>query len=362
MPTEKKRLAVEKVHLTYKTHIDYEHWKTTVLPTWGNHKLYSFVHENGDEHEGKSDCDPTAGDREEETSTEPYAHTHIFIWMRKRFDTINMRFFDINDADGQPIHPNITNNRGIKWAKLICLRYHLGHKTKKDGKPYYIEPVFLAQDGVDEWKFEVDTFHAAIAAPSLMDACIELGIGIKSVSDAKTIRAEGKKRTFDELDDGLDRSKFFILTDDDQDMWPKDENNHPLTLIAKGRSGIGKTNWAIAQFKKPFKIEQIDELKYIPEGTDGIIFDEVLVSHLTKCDMIALTTWPQPRSVWCRNANARIPKHIKKIFCCNEHENPFGEDPAKGAHESVLRRIHTIHMTKDYIRSGIEVDPNVELF
>ena len=52
-------------------------------------------------------------------------------------------------------------------AKGICMKHHRGHKTKADGKKYYIEPVFLNQTGVEEWKFEEDLIEGIVSAPSL---------------------------------------------------------------------------------------------------------------------------------------------------------------------------------------------------
>ena len=89
--------------------------------------MVSSVHENGDEHEEN----PT-----------PYAHTHVFIWTKKRMETESPRYFDFQET-----HPNVQNQRSFKWAKNIVMNYHKGHKTKKDGKKYDIEPVMLWQDG-----------------------------------------------------------------------------------------------------------------------------------------------------------------------------------------------------------------------
>lgn len=323
------RLACEKLHLTYKGHVDFQTWKDFYLSTWGETKLYSFVHEVGDEHE---DC-PT-----------PYEHTHIFLWMKKRFDTTNPRFFDIAELDSP--HPNYQNKRSLEWARTICLKYHLGHKTKKGGTKYFIEPVFLHQEGVEDWKIEHDMWQIAVNAPTLVDACEDLGIVPKSASDVKIARSE-KKRKHDTLDEGLSRDQFKMI-----DPWPVSAATRRVqAIVGRGPMGIGKTNWAIAQFERPFKVEDIDELKEMPPDTDGIVFDECLFDACPKGKMICLTDYNQPRTVRCRNVNARIPAKLKKIFLCNEHEHPFGDNPNTGGHASVLDRIVTMELTAESVRA-----------
>ena len=60
----------EKTHLTYKTHMD-EQSVRAMLDSKGAVKIYSFVHEVGDENEDN----PT-----------PYAHTHVFVWWKKHLN------------------------------------------------------------------------------------------------------------------------------------------------------------------------------------------------------------------------------------------------------------------------------------
>ena len=77
-------------------------------------------------------------------------------------DTQNPRIFDFEE-----IHPNIQSKRGLDWARGIVLSYHLGNKTKANGKKYFIEPILLHQEGVETWKMEEDEFTVIKEAPSL---------------------------------------------------------------------------------------------------------------------------------------------------------------------------------------------------
>lgn len=328
------RLKCQKVHLTYKTHIPIAAFKAQIVSKVGadNVKMLSFVHEEGDEDEDH----PT-----------PYEHTHVFVWTKKAMETENARYFDVKTEDGagveQIIHPNIQNKRGLDWAKTIVFKYHLGHKTKKDGKKYFIEPIMLHQEGVEEWKMDSDAYAIAINAPTLVDAALDLGVQVKSLSDIKLVRQETKKRKADTIDDDADPANFKAIP------WDRKK-----ALILRGPAGTCKTNWAIYQFKAPIKIEDLDELKDMPDDCDGIIFDECLFDKCSKKTMISLLDYKQDRTIRTRNTNAKIPRGMSKIFTCNEHEHPFGHDPAYGGHPSVTSRFNLIDVKPgDLVTSNV---------
>lgn len=281
------RFQSEKVHLTYKTHLDMNEVKT-MLKSKGAVKLYSIVHENGDE--------------EEEAAT-PYAHTHVFAWWMKRLNLTDERTFDIGD-----VHPNIKTMRSMKWAEHVCMKYHHGHKVKADGKKYFIAPVLLEQEGVDEWKFNDEVWDAVQAAPSLKDACDYAGVKPKSMSDLKTIRAEGRKRPFEEVE--ADCDKEWIEPPANWDRTKK-------SLIVAGKPGIGKTNWAVAQFEKPFCLSQVEDLKHIPDGCDGLVFDDMELARMSAQNQKKITDVRRATSVYSRNVNSHKPK-LPAIFTTND--------------------------------------------
>lgn len=315
------RFAAEKIHLTYKTHIPLDDFKNNIASKCPPLKILSFVHENGDSDEK----DPT-----------PYKHTHIFMWFKKRLDTTDARFFDL-----EKIHPHISKGRGLTWSKTICTAYHHGHKTKSDGKKYHIPPVLLHQEGVENYDWDLDVYNIINKATGLQDACLKLDLVPRSISDVNTMMRSGSKRTFESLDRGLDRDMFIKL-----DPWPLDDFGKPLAVIVRGPAGIGKTQFCLAQFEKCFKIEDLDELKDMPPDTECIIFDECLFDRCSKKTMVSLLDWGQPRTIRTRNVNARIPAEMYKIFNCNEHEHPFGSDPAVGGHASVTRRFRLMDVAQ----------------
>ena len=81
------------------------------------------------------------------------------------------------------------------------------------------------------------------------------------------------------------------------------------------------------------KIEDLDELKEITEGCDGIIFDEMLSDRCAKKTMVCLLDIKYKRTIRTRNTNATIPAKMPRIFICNEHGHPFSHDEAVGGHQ-----------------------------
>ena len=126
---------------------------------------------------------------------------------------------------------NVCTKRGMLWAKGICTKYHVGHKTKADGKKYYIAPVYINQMGVEDWKFEEEMIERIIAAPTLVDAIMEADIVPKSVGDCTALRREAKKRK-------RNPPKYSM------DTFNRPAEDLTLPILLWGDSDCGKTQYA----------------------------------------------------------------------------------------------------------------------
>ena len=170
---------------------------------------------------------------------------------------------------------------------------------------------------------------------------------IAGISKRNPMRRGKKKREHTELDDGLTREMFKKI-----ELWPTSAaTGRVQAVVGYGPTGIGKTNWALAQFERPLRITELDVLKDMPPDTDGIVFDDMLFDKCAKLQMKSLTDFDQPRNVRLRASTVQIPAGVKKIFLCSEHESVFGSNPATGGHESVQDRICIMHLTKDLVRA-----------
>ncbi len=309
------RLQSQCVHLTYKGHLDVDLWKAHFYPKHGDPKLFSFVHESSDKEVA-------------------YDHTHVCVEWIKNFDSTNARVYDFDD-----IHPHIQKVISLKHKKTIVVVYHwkaprgpIDHGDDFKDKDRFAPEQF----GCDPWRLEESQWQIAEEAPTLKLACQALGIHPKTLAEVEKVRQEfNKMSVFATPAEGVDTSQFKNLE------WPKRK-----ALVLRGPSGIGKTQWAIAQFHNPIMIEDLDDLKNIPKECDGLVFDEIQFDMLSKAKKIALTDWEMARTVRIRHTLGRIPRHVPKIFCCNAHEHTFGLD----SHASVLRRIVTIDVNQSDLR------------
>lgn len=316
---ERFRFQSEKVHLTYKGFLDFD-----ALKTWAESlaevKLMSIVHERGDE---------------DEADATPYEHTHFFVWWKTRVRQEGAAWADIGG-----IHPNSQTRRAMDWAKHVCMVYHKGNKKKANGKKYFIAPVAIYQVGVEDWKFEEDMFKIAKAAPSMEDACLDLGIVPKSIADVLAIRRECERMELSEPEPG----NYVPYTGPE---W----NPAKQSLVISGVPGICKTAWAVNYFKgKGFVITDIDDLKKIPRGCKGLIFDDTQFAKEKLSVQKHVADVRKPASIRCRQTNGRKPK-LPAIFTTNALDDLFDFNGHGGAlqERTVVWRVQGVRGSKSML-------------
>lgn len=106
-----------------------------------------------------------------------------------------------------------------------------------------------------------------------------------------------------------------------------ERNGRGVTEVLIGPPNCGKTQFALAHFNQPLLVSHLDDLKrFDPTNHDGIVFDDIDFKHLPRTAQIHLTDWSCDRSIHARFVCSKIPKHTRKIVCCNEY--PFSDDTA----------------------------------
>lgn len=120
-------------------------------------------------------------------------------------------------------------------------------------------------------------------------------------------------------------------------------------VLLFGPSGIGKTHFALAHFKKPLMVSHVEQLqKYVDH--DGIVFDDMDFRHAIFSQVLALIDMEFSRPVHMRYVTASIPKGIPRIFTHNT-ENIFdipGLDSEQYA--AIERRIYKRELGRDLIK------------
>jgi len=93
------------------------------------------------------------------------------------------------------------------------------------------------------------------------------------------------------------------------------------SVILWGESGTGKTCYARALLPNALFVSHMDDLARFDQGEhDGIIFDDISLTHLHREAQIQILDFEQPRSIHIRYTTAMIPAKTKKIFTTNNHE------------------------------------------
>lgn len=99
------------------------------------------------------------------------------------------------------------------------------------------------------------------------------------------------------------------------------------TIVVMGPSGVGKTEWALCQFKNPLLVSDVDQLlEYDPLEHDGLVFDDMDFTKMDRTIQISFLDQTMPRAIRCRYRSPVIPRGTKKIFTCNtlcvDNEDP----------------------------------------
>lgn len=117
------------------------------------------------------------------------------------------------------------------------------------------------------------------------------------------------------------------------------------SMILIGEPEVGKTQWALAHFPKGcLFVNNVDDLKtFNPRIHSGIVFDDMCFKHLPPSSQKFITDYEQARTIHARFFNAKIPKHTRKIFCCNEY--PFLDDDSVHA-RAIRRRLIVVKASK----------------
>jgi len=291
------RLRKKWYHLTYPTHLDFEQLKK-LLVSKGDVHFYSMVWENGKEKEESNDC----------ADVRSYAHTHVMVGYRKNLDLRGPRTFDLLEQ-----HPNIKEVETLAH----CVRTFEYHQK---------DPVLIEQSEARP-QMPLQNMMAVVAASNLVEAANLMNIEPKTIGDLVHLRNQTKTR---QLLPSLDEKCHFSYSLDSP--W--------RVLWMTGPTGIGKTQWAIAQFECPLLVRHMDTLKeYIPTLHDGLIFDDLAFAHWPREACIHLVDWDCPSSINVKHSAVTIPARTRRIFLSNLAWEMYWPIDTSGA---IRRRVKVI--------------------
>lgn len=243
----------------------------------------------------------------------PYPHTHFAFEMTRKIDLSSPRAFDYKPQDQEIVHPNITPIKSLDHANQIYTEYHHKH------------PLLLTQSEQAPIRAQ-GQLDLIVKAKSLKEAVQISGVEIKTVRDLQLLRQDRQERQQLPSLPNL-RSWTFDLEPSWRSLW------------LSGPSGVGKSQWAIAQFECPLLVSHMDDLKQFSSDLhDGLIFDDMSFQHFPRGAAIHLVDWDLPRSLNVKHGCVTIPAHTRKIFTTNVSWDEFWPQDDAGA----IRRRCTI--------------------
>jgi len=284
-----------------RVHLKYNGWLTedeilTIRKLWEDKTeiQFSYCHENG------------------HTDT-PYAHTHVYVHVKKMIKTNSATFFDLPDN-----HANIKKVL-TREHELNILKYHRKEAIKCVQEP---EVTFLtAEQLADEFE-----------SHDLFELCDKRNIPIKSLNDLKVLK-DAKRRKLKH-----------------EHKFKPDDFTAPLLqdvrcAFVTGPAQVGKTQWALSHFKNPLLVRRIEKLKMLTPEHDGVVFDDLPFAHWPTEPAIHLCDWDEDSDIMARFADVTIPKCTPKFFCTNkDFKDYWPADPAGAIWE---RFTHYVQVTKD---------------
>ena len=320
------RLQGNVFHLTYRDHIQQDAL-FSVVGGASSLRYWSIVWELG---------------KHGNETGQPYPHTHFFFRSAARLNKRNPRCFDING-----VHPHIQRVNGAVHEGRI---FHLYHRKA---------PIELWQSKEAPpdpgLRVDRDRLLTTIKSGTLFDACNALGIEIKNVADLKAIREERERTppSYSEYD-----ARDFNLSFD----WFTTFGGRRVSVDAVflyGGSGLGKTEFAVSRFGgdvngRPGRgcllVRRLDQARdYDAAVYDGIVFDDVDLSHCSPEEKIHMLDSNYAAIIKCRYSDGVLPPRTKRIFTSNRDPETFWRTNGKGMMceeqwNAIKRRCKFIHI------------------
>ena len=242
-------------------------------------------------------------------------HKHYYLHYA---DAINHRdarhctYFDLIGAGGRVLHPHIQSVGSSKEDRSKVIHY-----TQKD-KLYIASPNLMNFDAEKasgaKWAIEMNQ------AETVRGGMTALNQRYPEVFYLHAQRVEYGL----EMRIGKSCPSQFSLSDFTEPRIPE-ATLMTKAVIIQGASHVGKTQFALAHFKYPLLVSELDDLKSISLQTDGIVFDQMRFVHpedrrkvnMTADEFIRLIDVEMTRSIHARYSNASIPRGMPRIFTTN---------------------------------------------
>ena len=297
------RIQAKRLHLTYAGLYRAELSHDTILTaakSWGAKQGRLVEYNIGLE----KHMEPAIPDRDE--------HFHVYVAFSRKVSIKNWRMtkvFDLSGREQRVLHPQVQAVGGTEGDRQRVIRYGMKDKV-------YIQSLtspVIAADENDDDDDESDDEQGGWARMLNRAPTVRIGMQLLAEQYSTTYYLHGGRiapMLQQRIGDGV--ATYFDL--DDFDATPL-ELTAPVVL--HGKSGTGKTEFALAHFDHPLTIRRRDDLKRITFSTDGLVFDDMSFEDWAVEDVICLLNWDKYRSLPSRYHDAQIPGDLPLIFTTN---------------------------------------------
>lgn len=241
-------------------------------------------------------------------------HIHAYIEFSKKQDFKNCRWADIKDR-----HPN---DKGNPKSDYAVAKY-----CSKDGN-------FIT----NYWT--QDPFAEAMAAET-----VDEGMAILRTKRPREslIHGEAMERNLKRMKRQQRKPKFRL----DQFSLPPLDMEKKKCYLLWGPSGTGKTQYALAQFKRPLLVRHVDRIRDLSPDHDGVVFDDLSFTHWPVESVIHMLDVDEDSDLNMRYVIGTLPEGLPRVFTHNT-PNPFylQETPVEQMN-AVERRVERVHVPAD---------------
>lgn len=274
---------------------------------------------------------------------EGHRHTHFCVRFKSRLNMQGARKFDVHagvDVNGNDVwlHPNVQKLTTVQCEQVMT-QYLRGRKYDIEKGSYsFQEPIKYECKLPQAFEFTRAIMQDIVTAPSLFEACVAGEVRPRTVADVKALR--------DETAQGAKKFKHLYDPSTFKSLLPRTWH----FLHIHGGTGLGKTKWAVAQFKNPCVVKPFNSIgcvemllkKFDPLVHDGIVLDEADFKFMSVDTLKGFTDPDEDCTLTVRFKAAEIPP-IPKIAVSNPEPVALYPKDNSGA---IARRVTTFHVTE----------------
>ena len=258
-------------------------------------------------------------------------HKHYYLKYRTAINHRDSRFctiFDMRGAHGRVLHPHI-QGVGPKIEDRVNVIYY----SQKD-------KLYIASPHLMNFDFEASRSAAWAIEMNRAESVREGMISLQQRHPETFYLHHAQVEAGLTMRIGISEPPQYSLAD-----FNVPPLNLRLAVVLQGAAHIGKTQFALAHFRYPLLVSELDDIKLIGLRTDGIVFDQMRFNerardgikgcvNMNADQIIRLLDIELSRSIGGRYKNGRIPRNMPRIFTTNrnltagQHIFPVADDPA----------------------------------